>query len=127
MRKKVLVAAFLSFALGANAQWVNKQKDGSYKINTSVLCENVDGYNGPTPVEVIVKNDKIVSVVLLDNDESPKYLRMVEQGLIPKYSGLSVKDVLKQQPDGLTGATYTSKAVKRNVKVALEQYLSEKK
>lgn len=127
MKRVLFIALLFTLAETASAQWVQKKKDGSYTVDTSVLCDNVNGYDGPTPVSITIKNDKIVSVVLLDNQETYKYVRKVEEQLLTKYVGLSVKEVLKNQPDGVTGATYSSKAVKKNIAVGLEEYLKNKK
>lgn len=106
---------------------ITKQKDGTYIINTTMIGENIQGYGGPTPVKIIVKNEKIVSVEVLDNDESPKYIRKVVQELLPKYKGLMVKDVMKKQPDGVTGATLSSTSIKRNISLGLQEYKNLKK
>lgn len=106
---------------------ITKQKDGTYIINTTMIGENIQGYGGPTPVKISVKNEKIVSVEVLDNDESPKYIRKVVQELLPKYKGLMVKDVMKKQPDGVTGATLSSTSIKRNISLGLQEYKNLKK
>lgn len=127
MKKLVVVLAMISCVQTMHAQWVSKQKDGSYKIDTTILCNNVEGYMGPVPVEITVKNDVIVNVVALENEETPKYWRLVQEKLLPKYKGKSVKEILTKQPDGVSGATYTSKAIKTNVKVGLQEYQKTKK
>lgn len=106
---------------------ITKQKDGTYIINTTMIGENIQGFGGPTPVKISVKNEKIVSVEVLDNDESPKYIRKVIQELLPKYTGLMVKDVMKKQPDGVTGATLSSTSIKRNISLGLQEYKNLKK
>lgn len=106
---------------------ITKQKDGTYIINTTMIGENIQGYGGPTPVKISVKNEKIASVEVLDNDESPKYIRKVVQELLPKYKGLMVKDVMKKQPDGVTGATLSSTSIKRNISLGLQEYKNLKK
>ena len=65
--KKTLLSVLLAVAfVTASAQDVmRKEKDGTYIVNTTTLAQDVEGYNGPTPVEVYIKKNKIVKVVPL--------------------------------------------------------------
>ena len=121
-----LVATMLIMAAGQQPEAMTKQADGTYVINTTTLCKST-GYMGKTPLEVRIKNNKIVKVVPLRNQETPKYFGMVKKNLLPKYEGMKVGKVAKSQVDGVTGATFSSKAVNANVKVAAEYYLKHKK
>ena len=41
-------------AMSAQADDVmKKEKDGTYVVNTTTLAQDVEGYNGPTPVDNI--------------------------------------------------------------------------
>ena len=63
--KNVLLAMFLLCGLTAQADDVmKKEKDGTYIVNTTTLAQDVEGYNGPTPLEIHIKKNKIVKVVL---------------------------------------------------------------
>ena len=63
--KIVLLAMFLLCGLTAQADDVmKKEKDGTYIVNTTTLAQDVEGYNGPTPLEIHIKKNKIVKVVL---------------------------------------------------------------
>ena len=47
----LLMAAFIT----ADAQQVmRKEKDGTYVVNTTTIANDVEGYAGPTPVEVYI-------------------------------------------------------------------------
>ena len=121
-----LVATMLIMAAGQQPEAMTNQADGTYVINTTTLCKST-GYMGKTPLEVRIKNNKIVKVVPLRNQETPKYFGLVKKNLLPKYEGMKVGKVAKSQVDGVTGATFSSKAVNANVKVAAEYYLKHKK
>ena len=121
-----LVATMLIMAAGQQPEAMTKQADGTYVINTTTLCKST-GYMGKTPLEVRIKNNKIVKVVPLRNQETPKYFGLVKKNLLPKFEGMKVGKVAKSQVDGVTGATFSSKAVNANVKVAAEYYLKHKK
>ena len=105
-------------------------KDAATKtfiVNTTTLGENIRGYAAPVPLNVTIKQDKIVSVEILVNKETPGYIKKIQKQLLPQYVGKRVKDVLIAQPDGVTGATMTSNAVKENVRLALEYYKKNKR
>jgi electron transport complex protein RnfG len=119
----LLMAAFVT----ADAQQVmRKEKDGTYVVNTTTLATDVEGYAGPTPVEVYIKKNKIVKVVLLKSMETPKYNAKVKKQMIPLYENVKLKKGKKVEVDGVTGATFTSEAVKENVQRGLDYYWKHK-
>ncbi len=103
---------------------MTKQKDGTYVVNTTTLASNVRGYVGSTPLEVYIKKNKVVKVVALPNKETPKIFAKVKSGMLPKYAGKKTSAV--SSVDGVTGATYSSKAVKANVEAAVKYYKAHK-
>ena len=103
---------------------MTKQKDGTYVVNTTTLAANVRGYVGATPLEVYIKKNKVVKVVALPNKETPKIFAKVKSGMLPKYAGKKTSAV--SSVDGVTGATYSSKAVKANVEAAVKYYKAHK-
>ena len=120
-------------ALTVDAQDVmRKQADGTYVVNTTTLCKNVHGFkkNGTTPVEVYISKGKVIKVVALPNQESPGYFAKVKKALLPLFTGIKVskaKKVSEQtQVDGCTGATYSTRAVQKNIKAALAYYEKNK-
>ncbi len=127
MKKNILIAMLLLCGLAAQADDVmKKEKDGTYVVNTTTLAQDVEGYNGPTPVEVYIKKNKIVKVVLLKSQETPKYNARIKKQMLPAYEGQKVSKNKYAEVDALTGATFTSDAVKENVKRGLEYYWKHK-
>jgi electron transport complex protein RnfG len=126
--KKILLTALLLAAFSfADAQDVmKKEKDGTYVVNTTTLAKDVEGYNGTTPIEVYIKKNKIVKVVPLKSQEGPKYVAKVKKGMLPKYEGMNVKKGTVADVDAVTGATFTSDAIKENVKRAVAYYKKNK-
>lgn len=117
----------VAFAAVQQDRVMYKQADGTYVVNTTTLCQNVKGFKGATPLEVFIKNNKVVKVEALPNHEGPKFFDKVKQGLFPKFSGLKVSKAAKASSiDGVTGATYTSRAVKENVAAAVAYYKKNK-
>lgn len=114
-------------AMSAQADDVmRKEKDGTYVVNTTSLAQDVEGYNGPTPVEVYIKKNKIVKVVLLKTMDGAKYVAKVKKGLLPKYEGAKIKKGVVPEVDGVTGATFTSDAMKENIRRAIDYYFKHK-
>lgn len=121
-----LMAATLAFAATKGEGVMHKQKDGTYVVNTSTLCPSVKGFRGATPVEVHIKKNKIVKVVPLANQETPQYFQKVRKGLLGKWEGMNASKAAKKDVDGVTGATFSSKAIKANVKAATDYYNKHK-
>ncbi len=105
---------------------MKKEKDGTYIVNTTTLGQDIEGYNGATPLEVHIKKNKIVKVVPLKSQEGPKYVAMVKKGMLTKYENMNVKKGTVQQVDAVTGATFTSKAYQENIQRAVEYYKKHK-
>lgn len=123
--KKYLVLSVIAFfcAISANAQMTKEGK--VYKINTETLC-NTKGYKGTTPLVVSIEGNQISDIEVPRNQEGPKYMKMVYDGLIAKYVGMKIKDVETNNVDAVTGATFTSKAVIDNVKAAVKYFKENK-
>lgn len=125
--KKMLLAVLLVFTMTAQADNVmTKTQDGTYIINTTTLAQDVEGYAGATPLEVHIKKNKIVKVVVLKNQDGPKYNAKVKKEMVPKYEGMDVKKGTVQNVDAVTGATFTSKAIQENIRRAVEYYKKHK-
>ena len=126
--KKTLLSVLLAVAfVTASAQDVmRKEKDGTYIVNTTTLAQDVEGYNGPTPVEVYIKKNKIVKVVPLKSQEGPKYVAKVKKDMLPKYEQMNVKKGVVPEVDAVTGATFTSQAVQENIRRAVDYYKKHK-
>ena len=128
MIKIVMTLLLMTAFVTADAQQVmRKEKDGTYVVNTTTLANDVDGYAGPTPVEVYIKKNKIVKVVPLKTMDGPKYVAKVKNGMLTKYEGMKIeKKASLPKVDGVTGATFTSDAMRQNIERAIEYYQKHK-
>lgn len=125
MKKIVMMAVLAMATMGVTAQDVmKKQSDGTYVVNTTTLAKDVKGYKSTTPVEIHIQKNKVVKVVALPNKETPKIFAKVKSAMLPKYAGKKTSAV--SGVDGVTGATYSSKAVKANVEAAVKYYKAHK-
>ena len=125
--KQIFLAIALMFSLAVQADDVmRKEKDGTYVVNTTTLAQDVEGYAGPTPVEVYIKKNKVVKVVPLKTLDGPKYVAKVKKEMLPKYENKAIKKGAVEDVDAVTGATFTSNAMKENIRRAVEYYQKHK-
>ncbi|MDD7318135.1 MAG: FMN-binding protein [Prevotellaceae bacterium] len=103
-----------------------RQSDGSYVVNTTTLAKDVIGFRGNTPLKLYIKDNKIIKVEPLPNHETPSFFDKVKKGLLSKWCGMKVSKVSATEMDGVTGATFSSKAVKENVKRGAKYYMKHK-
>ncbi len=97
-----------------------------YIINTTTISKSVKGYLGNTPLKIYITNNKIDKIEALPNKETPKYFLKVKNQMLDKWNGMTVTKALTADVDGVTGATFSSDAVKKNVKLGLEYYKAHK-
>ena len=120
----LLLAAVLTSAGKKDDNMV--KENGTYIVNTTTLGKDIIGYNGPTPLKVYIKSGKIQKIEFLDNQETPKYNAKVKKALQEKWNGQKVKDAAQLKVDAVTGATFTSEAIIKNVQLGLEYYQKNK-
>lgn len=118
--------AMLLTSAAPQSDQVMTREDGMYVVNTTTLGKDVTGYVAETPVKVYIKKNKVVKVEMLKNQETPKYNARVKKAILTKWDNLKVKEAVSQKVDGVTGATFTSDAVIKNVLLALEYYQKHK-
>lgn len=121
----LLISVFFFSSFMAGDSTITKE-NGVYIINTTELGKDIEGYNGPTPMKVYISKNKIEKIEFLKSMESPKYYAKVKKALQDKWNGLKVKDAKTQKVDIVTGATFSSEAVIKNVQLAIDYYDSHK-
>lgn len=94
-------------------------------VNTSLLSQDIIGYAGPTPIKVYVLDERIEKIDVLENYETPGFLKRASKVLFPQYIGKSVNEVRGMQVDAVTGCTYTSSALIDNMDLAMAQLPSD--
>ena len=117
------IAAFcLALSSGTDEEPIlSKEKDMTV-INTTALAEDVEGYVSTTPVKIYIRNNKVTRVEALENEETPKYFNLVEQKLLKKWNGMTVKKAETAKVDAVTGATISSEAIIENVRRGIGYY-----
>ena len=105
---------------------MTKLSDGTYVVNTTTLAKDVKGFRGNTPLNIYIKGGKVVKIEPLANHETPNFFNKVKNGLLNKWYGMKASKAASANVDGVTGATFSSKAVKENVKRGLKYYQTHK-
>ena len=121
----VVLAAIMQSAAPQDDQVMTKE-NGTYIVNTATLGKKVIGYVDATPVKIHIKKNKVEKVEILKNQETPKYNAKVKKALQEKWNGQKVKDAAQLKVDAVTGATFTSEAIIKNVQLGLEYYQKNK-
>ena len=100
------------------------QGNGTVVINTKTLCPKVEGFNGPTPLEIRIRKDTIIDVIALPNDETPGYFYDAAK-ILKKWIGLTPKKGLELEVDAVSGATFSSNAIIENMRAGLKRAIEE--
>ena len=102
-------------------------KNASGKVIGSVMlsspfADHIKGFNGPMPLQIALDKDgKIIEVRLLDNHETPSFLkRVTDAGFLNTWNGLTAEEALKKEVDAVSGATYSSNGIQQSLKARLE-------
>lgn len=93
--------------------------DGTVIINTSSLAKDVNGYGGNVPLEIYLKDGKILKIKALKNSETPEFFAQASK-LLTAWNGKTVDDAQKMNVDGVSGATYSSRGIIGNVQRGLQ-------
>lgn len=128
MKKTIIIAVIMLLVAGtASLDARTKKKAAKSKasttqvIYTGEIAKKVIGYNGPVPLNITVKGGVIENIEVLDNQESPGYLKRATAKVLPQYIGKTVAEAKKLDADIATGATYSSQALIKNIQMGLEQ------
>ena len=120
----IITTIFTFFGTGLSAQDKDPVKkvlgNGTVVINTTTLCENVEGFMGPTPVEIRIRKDTIIDITPLPNDETPRYFYEAAK-IFKKWIGLTPTKALEVKVDAVSGATFSSEALIDNVQAGLKK------
>ena len=128
MKKTIIIAAIMLLVAGTVTLDARTKKTAKTKkanttqvIYTGEIAKKFIGYNGPTPLNITINNGVIEKIEVLDNQESPGYLKRAKDKVLPQYIGKTVAEAKKLKPDIATGATYTSEALIKNIQMGLDK------
>jgi hypothetical protein len=90
----------------ARAQWISSQK----------IATDVQGFAGATPVCLMLSPEgKILKVVSQEHAETKDYFDEAWQHILPQCEGKTLAELDAEKIDGMTGATYTSQSLIKNI------------
>lgn len=94
-------------------------------IDTSPFSEEIIGFNGPTPVEIDVVKGRISEIRILPNSETPSFIRRIkESGFLSRLNGKTLQEARDTKLDAVSGATYSSEALIRNIELGIEEAIT---
>ena len=93
--------------------------DGSLVINTTALASDISGYGGKVPLEITIKEGKIVGVKALANGETKDFFDQAS-ALLTKWNGKTIDEAMDLKVDAVSGATFSSKAIIGNMQRGLQ-------
>lgn len=95
-------------------------------LNSSPKADSIVGYVNSTPLLVgLDSHNTIVGIRLLPNRESKDFIaKIVDNGLLERWNGTPVNTFSSLNVDGVSGATYSSQAIIKNVQIAVNAYAS---
>ncbi|MDY6301084.1 MAG: FMN-binding protein [Bacteroidales bacterium] len=128
MKKTIIIAAIMLLVAGtASLDARTKKKASKSKASTTQviytgdIAKKVIGYNGPIPLNITIKSGVIENIEVLENQESPGYMKRATAKVLPQYIGKTVAEAKKLKADIATGATYSSEAIIKNIQMGLDQ------
>ena len=92
--------------------------DGAFVVNTKPLAKDVQGYGGPVPLKIHIKDGRVAAVEAEPNAESPDFFNRAKT-LLNHWQNKSVDEALAEEVDAVSGATFSSKAIIANMQRGL--------
>ena len=92
--------------------------DGAFVVNTKPLAKDVQGYGGPVPLKIHIKDGRVAAVEAEPNAESPDFFNRAKE-LLNHWQNKSVDEALTEEVDAVSGATFSSKAIIANMQRGL--------
>ena len=92
--------------------------DGALVVNTKPLAKDVQGYGGPVPLKIHIKDGRVAAVEAEPNAESPDFFNRAKE-LLNHWQNKSVDEALAEEVDAVSGATFSSRAIIANMQRGL--------
>lgn len=116
--EKVKTEQVISENDSVDADAVQTLDDGTIIVNTTSLCKDVNGYAGPVPILITVKDGVVEELKSLPNEETPEFYDDARV-ILQEWKGKKLEDAQKLQVDVVSGATFSSNAIITNVRTGL--------
>ena len=103
---------------------ISKSNDTTI-VNTQLIAKDVKGYKGATPVKIYIRKNKVVKIEAMPNRETPKFFARAKT-VLASWDGKTVSKATKMNVDGVSGATFSSRSLIKNVQMGLSYYKEHK-
>lgn len=95
-------------------------------ISTKLYAADIKGFAGATPLYIYVdKNGGIRQIVAQDNADTPNFFNKAFTALKGKWIGKNMNEAATMQVDAVSGATFSSNAIIKNVQRSMSVYASQ--
>lgn len=101
----------------------NDKVIGTMLLAPSGKYQRKEGFDGYINTAVLLdKNNRVAGVLLGKNNETPRWIeRLRKGGFLDRWNGKTPAEASSLEVDALTRATYSSEAIKHEVKVITAQ------
>lgn len=109
-----------------SATWTVLDAQGEPKghvLSSAPFAPDIKGFAGPTPLYIYVDTEgRVVRSAAGENAETPDFFASAWEGTTPKWEGKDAETGAKLKVDAVSGATYSSRAIVRNMQQTLAAY-----
>lgn len=104
---------------------ISTNKNGVLIINTLSLAKNINGYGGKVPLNIYIKEGKIIKIIALKNNETPEFFNEAKK-ILHSWDNKPIKEAINLKIDAVSGATFSSKAIIANVHSGFKYIIKSK-
>ena len=109
-----------------SATWTVLDAEGEamgYVLSSAPFAPAIEGFAGPTPLYIYMDTEgRVVRSAAGENAETPDFFASAWEGTTPKWEGKDAETGAKLKVDAVSGATYSSRAIVRNMQQTLAAY-----
>ena len=122
--KDLAPAASQTDGTASESDFLTRLEDGTEVIDTTGPGREINGFSGPTPLLIHVRDGKVALLEALPNQDTPEFFSAtLEEGFREQWYGKVVVEAVQTPVKPVTGATYSSTAFIQNVQAGLAAYL----
>lgn len=126
LRALGLDGAGIRLAPRDSATWTVLDAEGEakgYVLSSAPFAPAIEGFAGPTPLYIYTDTEgRVVRSAAGENAETPDFFASAWEGTAPKWEGKDAETGAKLKVDAVSGATYSSRAIVRNMQQTLAAY-----
>ena len=126
LRALGLDGAGIRLAPRDSATWTVLDAEGEamgYVLSSAPFAPAIEGFAGPTPLYIYMDTEgRVVRSAAGENAETPDFFASAWEGTTPKWEGKDAETGAKLKVDAVSGATYSSRAIVRNMQQTLAAY-----